>query len=136
MEANYTIQIKNVLKKATEEAIKSGFPFIDDVHLFLGLMMEPKNDATEIMRKFNVDPTDARLHFYDIIQSQKSEGQLFNFDGIVGDINYLNEVPFESKAEQILKISYLEDTPPDADKEDAEYLLLLFLNYKDNIVGD
>ena len=136
MEANYTIQIKNVLKKATEEAIKSGFPFIDDVHLFLGLMMEPKNDATEIMRKFNVDPTDARLHFYDIIQSQKSEGQLFNFDGIVGDVNYLNEIPFESKAEQILKISYLEARALGAERADTEHLLLSFLKYKDNIVGD
>ena len=136
MEANYTIQIKNVLKKATEEAIKSGYPFIDDVHLFLGLMMEPQNAATEIMRKFNVDPKEARLHFYDMIQSQKSEGQLFNFDGMVGNINYLNEVPLESKAEQILKISYLEARAMGVERADTEHLLLSFLKYKDNSVGD
>jgi ATP-dependent Clp protease ATP-binding subunit ClpC len=136
MEANYTIQIKNVLKKATEEAIKSGYPFIDDVHLFLGLMMEPQNAATEIMRQFNVDPKEARLHFYDMIQSQKSEGQLFNFDGMVGNINYQNEVPLESKAEQILKISYLEARALGIERADTEHLLLSFLKYKDNSVGD
>jgi ATP-dependent Clp protease ATP-binding subunit ClpC len=136
MEANYTIQIKNVLKRATEEAIKTGVPYIDDVHLFLGLMMEPNNDAIKIMKIFNVNPTNARLYFYDFIQSRKSQGQLFTFDNMLEDVNYLNEVPFESKAEQILKIAYLEAKALGAERADTEHLLLSFLKYNDNIVGE
>lgn len=122
MEANFSDQVKDIIKHSREEAYRLGHDYISPEHLMLGLMREESSVAVNILKDFNVD----------LDEVEKSISKAI---GVSGTLSKMAKIPLTKQAEKVLKISQLEARHFKSKLIGAEHLLLSILRHKESLVA-
>lgn len=122
MEANFSDQVKDIIKHSREEAYRLGHDYISPEHLMLGLMREESSVAVNILKDFNVDLDEVEKNISKAI-------------GVSGTLSKMAKIPLTKQAEKVLKISQLEARHFKSKLIGAEHLLLSILRHKESLVA-
>jgi ATP-dependent Clp protease ATP-binding subunit ClpC len=125
MNKKFSPQVKQIITKSREEAVRLGHDYIGIEHLLLGLLYEKDSMAMRVLKSLSVDAMALR----DSIEEKMPRHSTAH-----SNIN-MGSIPLNSQAEKVLKITLLEAKSMKQDEIDTEHLLLSILKNNDNLAS-
>jgi len=125
MNRRFSPEVKKIISRSREEAMRLGSNYIGTEHILLGLLYEKDNLATKVLHSLEVDIDEL------IVMLEKS---LNVQDTNKTDIHFEN-LPLDKQAEKILKITFLEARLNKNDTIMSEDLMLSILKNSESNVG-
>ncbi|MCB0638955.1 MAG: ATP-dependent Clp protease ATP-binding subunit [Lewinella sp.] len=119
----FSPQVKQVISRSRNEAVRLGHDFIGTEHLLLGLLHDEESLALRVLESLEVDPKELRHSVEESIHRIPSSG---NTGLNVGNI------PLNKQAEKVLKVTFLEAKMLKSEEISNEHLLLSILKDKEN----
>ena len=119
----FSPQVKQVISRSRNEAVRLGHDFIGTEHLLLGLLTDQKSLALRVLESLEVDPGELRNSVEESIHRIPSTG---NTGLNVGNL------PLNKQAEKVLKVTFLEAKMLKSNEISPEHLLLSILKDKEN----
>ena len=119
----FSPQVKQVISRSRNEAVRLGHDFIGTEHLLLGLLTDQKSLALRVLESLEVDPGELRSSVEESIHRIPSTG---NTGLNVGNL------PLNKQAEKVLKVTFLEAKMLKSNEISPEHLLLSILKDKEN----
>ncbi|MCR4765009.1 MAG: ATP-dependent Clp protease ATP-binding subunit [Bacteroidaceae bacterium] len=119
MENRFSDKVTNIINFSKEEANRLRSSFITPEHLLLGILREGDGKAIELLKIQNVDLLELKIHLEDTLKLSA-----------IADLPLLRDVPLNTEAGRIIRISLLEARLLKNEIVDTEHLLLAIL--KDN----
>ncbi len=124
MDAKFSQSIRDVLTYSREEAIRLGNDYIDNEHLFLGILREGESPAVDQLVSLGVDLSEIKKEIEQRIKNE--EGR---------NISESEHIPLKKPAEKVLKLIYLEAKSFKSQTIDTVHLLLAILKDERNIIS-
>ncbi len=122
MKAQFSNRVRDVISYSREEALRLEHNYIGTEHLLLGIIREGKGKAVKALRDLGCD--------LDLLKKTIEE-KVAKTAGIAVKGN----IPLTKKAENVLKVTYLEVRLSNTDVIGTEHMLLSFLRTDDNIAA-
>lgn len=119
----FSPQVKQVISRSRNEAVRLGHDFIGTEHLLLGLLTDQDSLALRVLESLEVDPRELRSSVEESIHRIPSTG---NTGLNVGNL------PLNKQAEKVLKVTFLEAKMLKSSEISPEHLLLSILKDKEN----
>jgi ATP-dependent Clp protease ATP-binding subunit ClpC len=123
MDSKFSQRIRDVLSYSKEEAIRLGTNYIDNEHLFLGMLREGEGVAIEILIGLEIDLISFRKDIETKIKPQKIEV-----------LKESDNIPLLKTAERTLKIVQLEAKTFKSKTIDTGHLLLALLKEENGFI--
>lgn len=118
----FSPEVRQVITKSREEALRLGYDFIGTEHLLLGIVKDKNSLAIRTLQSLEVDPFELR---------QSIEESINKPQNTFGRVN-IGSIPFNKQAEKVLKITFLEAKMLRSDEISPEHLMLSILKNKDS----
>ena len=118
----FSPEVKQVITKSREEALRLGYDFIGTEHLLLGIVKDKSSLAIRTLESLEVDTFELRQSIEKSISKQQNTYQRVN----------IGSIPFNKQAEKVLRITFLEAKMLKSDEINPEHLLLSILKNKDS----
>jgi ATP-dependent Clp protease ATP-binding subunit ClpC len=125
MNRRFSPEVKKIISRSREEALRLGSSYIGTEHILLGLLYERDNLATKVLHSLEVD-------IEELIEMLKKSLNASNANKT--DIHFEN-LPLDKQAEKILKITFLEARLNKNDTIMSEDLMLSILKNNESNVG-
>ena len=120
----FSLKVKKVISRSSEEAKRLGHDYIGTEHLLLGIFGDKDELAMKVLQSLDVDTAELRQSVEETTprRSQQSVGSSLNVD----------RLPLNKQAEKALKVTLLEAKILKSDEIHTEHLLLSILKDKEN----
>lgn len=126
MNRRFSPQVKQVISKSRDEAIRLGHSFIGTEHLLLGILQEKESVAIKVLQSLEVNASALKTSLERSIPPGSQQGK--------GDIN-IGQLPLNKQAEKVLKVTFLEAKSLKSEEIHTEHLLLSILKFSDNLAS-
>lgn len=126
MNRRFSPQVKQVISKSRDEAIRLGHSFIGTEHLLLGILQEKESVAIKVLQSLEVNATALKTSLERSVPPGAQQGS--------GDIN-IGQLPLNKQAEKVLKVTFLEAKSLKSEEINTEHLLLSILKFTDNLAS-
>jgi ATP-dependent Clp protease ATP-binding subunit ClpC len=121
MRDNFSVQVKEILSFASEEALRLGDRTLDTEHLLMGLIRQGDNHALRILEKADID-----------LQKVWKEAETISLEESGGKTKMDLRLPLSRQAEKVINRSQREARATQSPMVKAEHLLLSLLKHKRN----
>lgn len=118
----FSIQVKQVIERSRDEAIRLGHDFIGTEHLLLGIVSRPDSLAVKVLDSLDVDTADLRETIEESIQRIRNAVTQLN----------VGSLPLNKQAEKVLKVTFLEAKMLKSEEISPEHLILSILKHNEN----
>jgi ATP-dependent Clp protease ATP-binding subunit ClpC len=122
MTNKFSFRVQQAIQFAREEALRLGHDAIGTEHLLLGIIHLGDGAAVEVMKNIGVNLDEIKDTLEDAIESPATTMKMGN-------------IPFNKRAEKVLKVSYNEGKNFDADSIGTEHLLLALVKESDGLAA-
>lgn len=119
----FSAEVKKIISRSREEAMRLGYDYIGTEHLLLGIVSESSGMAVKVLESLDVDPLEVRHLIERTVTGRKAVPMT--------TLN-IGHIPFNRKAERVLKITFLEAKVLKNDEVGSEHLMLSILKEEDN----
>ena len=123
MDAKFSQEVEDVLSYSKEEAVRLGNAYIGPEHLFLGILREGVNIATDMLSVSGINLSDLKIKIENAIKAENT------------DVKAEEKLPLLKSAERVLKLVYLEARSFKSETIDSGHLLLAILRDENNLVS-
>ncbi|GAB5554208.1 MAG: ATP-dependent Clp protease ATP-binding subunit [Saprospiraceae bacterium] len=118
----FSPQVKQVIGRSRDEAIRLGHDFIGTEHLLLGIVSEQDSLAVKVLESLDLDADDLKGTVEDSIQRIRTSNAQLN----------VGSLPLNKHAEKVLKVTFLEAKMLKSEEISPEHLILSILKHKEN----
>ena len=118
----FSPQVKQVIGRSRDEAVRLGHDFIGTEHLLLGIVSEQDSLAVRVLESLDVEAEDLRSTVEDSIQRIRTSNAQLN----------VGSLPLNKHAEKVLKVTFLEAKMLKSEEISPEHLILSILKHKEN----
>ncbi len=125
MNRKFSPEVKRIISRSREMALRLGHDYIGAEHLLLGVLEYPNSLAVRVLRALEVDPEELKEAIESSIQADASAREPLN----VGNL------PLNKLAAKVLKITFMEATEMRTGEIHPEHLVLSILRNKENIAS-
>ncbi len=125
MNRRFSSQVKQIISKSRDEAVRLGHDYIGTEHLLLGILEEKTNLAMKVLSSLDVNSKDLKSTLEQSVAAGAQNGS---------DLN-IGQLPLNKQAEKVLKVTFLEAKMLKSDEINTEHLMLSILKHKDNIAS-
>ncbi|MCB9311148.1 MAG: ATP-dependent Clp protease ATP-binding subunit [Saprospiraceae bacterium] len=125
MNRRFSSQVKQIISKSRDEAVRLGHDYIGTEHLLLGILEEKTNLAMKVLSSLDVNSRDLKSTLEQSVATGTQPGS---------DLN-IGQLPLNKQAEKVLKVTFLEAKMLKSDEINTEHLMLSILKHKDNIAS-
>ncbi|MCO6484296.1 MAG: ATP-dependent Clp protease ATP-binding subunit [Saprospiraceae bacterium] len=125
MNRKFSPQVKQIISRSRDEAVRLGHNYIGTEHLLLGILQEKDNLAIKVLNSLEVNARALRSS----LEQSVPPGTQGN-----GDLN-IGQLPLNKQAEKVLKVTFLEAKSLKSEEINTEHLMLSILKYKDNLAS-
>lgn len=122
MSRRFSPQVKEVLSKSRDVAVRLGHNFIGVEHLLLGVMQEKDSLAIRVFDSLDIDADDLRETLEESIQGI----------GVASASLNVGNLPLNRQAEKVLKVTFLEAKMAKSKEIAPEHLILSLLKHRNN----
>jgi ATP-dependent Clp protease ATP-binding subunit ClpC len=121
MRENFSVQVREILSFASEEALRLGDRTLDTEHLLMGLIRQGNNQALDILQKANID-----------LQQVWQEAETVSLLESGGRGRNDLRLPLSRQAEKVIDRSQREARSMQAPQVEPQHLILSLLKHKRN----
>jgi ATP-dependent Clp protease ATP-binding subunit ClpC len=125
MNRRFSPQVKQIISRSRDEAVRLGHNYIGTEHLLLGILQDKDNLALKVLNSLEVNARALRSS----LEQSVPPGTQGN-----GELN-IGQLPLNKQAEKVLKVTFLEAKSLKSDEINTEHLMLSILKYKDNLAS-
>lgn len=125
MNRRFSTQVKQIISKSRDEAVRLGHDYIGTEHLLLGILEEKTNLAMKVLTSLDVNSKELKSTLEQSVAVGGQHGS---------DLN-IGQLPLNKQAEKVLKVTFLEAKMLKSDEINTEHLMLSILKHKDNIAS-
>jgi ATP-dependent Clp protease ATP-binding subunit ClpC len=125
MNRRFSSQVKQIISKSRDEAVRLGHTYIGTEHLLLGIIQEKDNLAMKVLTSLEVNSKALKTS----LEQSVAAGAQGN-----GELN-IGQLPLNKQAEKVLKVTFLEAKSLKSEEINTEHLMLSILKYKDNLAS-
>lgn len=125
MNRRFSPQVKQIISKSRDEALRLGHSYIGTEHLLMGILQDKSNLAIKVLNSLDVNPRALMT----TLEQSFVPGTISN-----GDLN-IGQLPLNKQAEKVLKVTLLEAKSLKSDEINIEHLMLSILKYEDNLAS-
>ena len=125
MNRRFSSQVKQIISKSRDEAVRLGHDYIGTEHLLMGILEEKKNVALRVLSSLDVNPRTLKASLEQSVTSGTPSD---------GDLN-IGQLPLNKQAEKVLKVTFLEAKMMKSDEINTEHLMLSILKHKHNLAS-
>lgn len=118
----FSTQVKQVIERSRDEAIRLGHDFIGTEHLLLGIVSKQDSLAVKVLESLDVDASELRESVVDSIQRIRTSVTQLN----------VGSLPLNKQAEKVLKVTFLEAKMLKSEEISLEHLILSILKHNEN----
>jgi ATP-dependent Clp protease ATP-binding subunit ClpC len=122
----FSPQVKQVIRRSRDVAIKLGHDYIGIEHLLLGIMKEAESLAVRVLDSLEVNIEELKDSIEESIQRVPSSAK---------SSENVGNLPLNKQAEKILKVTFLEAKMLKSEEIASEHLMLSILKHKDNMAS-
>ncbi len=122
----FSPQVKQVIRRSRDVAIKLGHDYIGIEHLLLGIMKEADSLAVRVLDSLDVNIEELKDTIEESIQRVPSSAK---------SSENVGNMPLNKQAEKILKVTFLEAKMLKSEEIASEHLMLSILKHKDNMAS-
>ncbi len=122
----FSPQVKQVIRRSRDVAIKLGHDYIGIEHLLLGIMKEEESLAVRVLDSLEVNMEELKDSIEESIQRVPSSAK---------SSENVGNLPLNKQAEKILKVTFLEAKMLKSEEIASEHLMLSILKHKDNMAS-
>ncbi len=123
----FSPQVKQVIRRSRDVAIRLGHDYIGIEHLLLGIMKDTESLAVRVLDSLDIDMDELKDSVEESIQQRGSTSK--------ASLNEVGNIPLNKQAERILKVTFLEAKMMKSDEVAPEHLMLSILKHKDNMAS-
>lgn len=121
----FSPEVKQVISKSRDAAVRLGHDYIGTEHLLLGILEEKSSLALRVLASLDVKPPELQQALQESVPRGGNANTILN----VGNI------PLNKQAEKVLKVTFLEAKLMQQEVIALEHLLLSILKHKDNLAS-
>ncbi len=125
MDRKFSPQVKEIISRSRQMAVRLGHDYIGAEHLLLGVLDYPESLAVQILQSLGVDTLELRRTIEHSIQHNSTTGEMLN----VGNL------PLNRLAAKVLKITFLEATEMATEEIYPEHIVLSILRHNENLAS-
>jgi ATP-dependent Clp protease ATP-binding subunit ClpC len=126
MNKKFSPEVKRIIQKSREEAIRLGNDSIGTEHLLLGIISEASGVTAQVLKSLDVD-----------LKKIKSNIESNRINKIVPQTKYtMGNIPLNQHAEKVLKVTFLEAKMYKNNEIQPEHLMLSILKHGDSEVHE
>lgn len=123
----FSPQVKQVIRRSRDVAIRLGHDYIGIEHLLLGIMNDTESLAVRVLDSLDVDMEELKDSVEESIQRRANTSK--------ASLNEIGNIPLNKQAEKILKVTFLEAKMMKSEEVAPEHLMLSILKHKDNMAS-
>ena len=125
MNRKFSPQVKQIISRSRDEAVRLGHSYIGTEHILLGIIQEKDSLAMKVLTSLEVNSSALKT----TLEQSVAPGQ-------PGTVNLnIGELHLNKQAEKVLKVTFLEAKSLKSEEINTEHLMLSILKYKDNLAS-
>ena len=125
MNRKFSPNVKRVISKSRDEALRLGHDYIGTEHLLLGIMQQEESLAMKVLESLDVDTIELKHSIEESVHRRPSAKANLN----------IGNLPLNKQAEKVLKVTFLEAKMLKNEEISPEHLMLSILKHKENLAS-